>query len=48
MQMDDGLKGTIFIRAKDSRPHPFGQISANPDTVALLKRAANNALMFNV
>ncbi|KAF8596637.1 laccase [Ceratobasidium sp. AG-I] len=48
MQMDDGLKGTIFIRAKDSRPHPFKQISNNTDTVNLLKKAANNALMFNV
>ena len=48
MQMDDGLKGTIFIRAKDSRPHPFKQISNNTDTVNLLKKAANKALMFNV
>lgn len=47
MQMDDGLKGTIFIRAKDSRPHPFEQISKNLGTVQLLKKAANNALLFN-
>ncbi|KAG9082264.1 hypothetical protein FS749_006988, partial [Ceratobasidium sp. UAMH 11750] len=47
MQMDDGLKGTIFIRAKEGRPNPFSLISRNPDTIKLLEKAANNALMFN-
>ncbi|KAG8704109.1 hypothetical protein FRC08_002443 [Ceratobasidium sp. 394] len=47
MQMDDGLKGTIFIRAKKGRPNPFSLISRNPDTIELLEKAANNALMFN-
>jgi hypothetical protein len=47
MQVDDGLKGTIFIRPKPGRPNPFNQISKNPDTIKILEKAANNALMFN-
>jgi hypothetical protein len=47
MQMDDGLKGTLFIRPKANRPHPFNQISANPDTIKKLQKAANDALLFN-
>jgi hypothetical protein len=47
MQMDDGLKGTIFIRPKPTRENPFKQISTNPDTLRRLEKAANNALMFN-
>ncbi|KAB5589622.1 Multicopper oxidase [Ceratobasidium theobromae] len=47
MQKDDGLKGTLFIRPKPTRETPFSQISANPDTLRVLERAANNALLFN-
>ncbi|GAB1528025.1 hypothetical protein RhiTH_011216 [Rhizoctonia solani] len=47
MQMDDGLKGTIFIRPRPTRANPFKQISTNPDTIKRLEKAANNALMFN-
>ncbi|KAG9122061.1 hypothetical protein FRC07_001717 [Ceratobasidium sp. 392] len=48
MQMDDGLKGTLFIRPKKDRPNPFSLISRNPKTLARLEKAANNALMFNL
>ncbi|KAH7320477.1 laccase [Rhizoctonia solani] len=48
MQMDDGLKGTIFIRPKSTRLNPFNQISNNSDTIKQLEKAANDALMFNI
>ncbi|EUC55030.1 multicopper oxidase [Rhizoctonia solani AG-3 Rhs1AP] len=48
MQLDDGLKGTIYIRPKPSRANPFSQISNNTAVLKQLKKAEINPLMLNV
>ncbi|KAF8681336.1 multicopper oxidase family [Rhizoctonia solani] len=48
MQLDDGLKGTIYIRPRPNKPRPFSQISTNAAVLEKLKQAENNALLLNV
>ncbi|CAE6408440.1 unnamed protein product [Rhizoctonia solani] len=48
MQLDDGLKGSIYIRLNANKPKPFDQISTNAAVIKKLKQAENNALMLNV
>jgi hypothetical protein len=48
MQLDDGLKGTIYIRPDPSKPKPFYQISNDTTALAQLKNAELNPLMLNV
>ncbi|CCO34100.1 hypothetical protein BN14_08192 [Rhizoctonia solani AG-1 IB] len=48
MQLDDGLKGTIFIRPNPNKPKPFSQISTDTAVLEKLKQAENNALLLNV
>ncbi|KAJ1308206.1 hypothetical protein OPQ81_003921 [Rhizoctonia solani] len=48
MQLDDGLKGTIYIRPNPNKPKPFNQISTDAAVIEKLKQAENNALMLNV
>ncbi|KAG8704056.1 hypothetical protein FRC08_002481 [Ceratobasidium sp. 394] len=46
-QLDDGLKGTIYIRPNASRDRPFTQITNDPTALKQLLRAENNPLPFN-
>ncbi|KAG8734583.1 hypothetical protein FRC11_003901, partial [Ceratobasidium sp. 423] len=48
MQLDDGLKGTIYIRPNPNKAKPFDQISTDTAVIEKLKQAENNALMLNV
>ncbi|CUA78325.1 laccase TilA, putative [Rhizoctonia solani] len=48
MQLDDGLKGSIYIRPNANKPKPFDQISTDAAVIKKLKQAENNALMLNV
>jgi hypothetical protein len=48
MQLDDGLKGTIYIRPNPNKQKPFSQISTDAAVIEKLKQAENNALMLNV
>ncbi|CAE6459047.1 hypothetical protein ACGC1H_002104 [Rhizoctonia solani] len=48
MQLDDGLKGSIYIRPNPNKPKPFNQISTDAAVIEKLKQAENNALMLNV
>ncbi|CAE6503315.1 unnamed protein product [Rhizoctonia solani] len=48
MQLDDGLKGTIYIRPNPKKAKPFDQISTDKAVIEKLKQAENNALMLNV
>ncbi|CUA73120.1 Laccase-1 [Rhizoctonia solani] len=48
MQLDDGLKGSIYIRPNASKPKPFDQISTDAAVIKKLKQAEDNALMLNV
>ncbi|KAH7344188.1 multicopper oxidase-domain-containing protein [Rhizoctonia solani] len=48
MQLDDGLKGTIYIRPNPKKAKPFDQISTDKAVIEKLKSAENNALMLNV
>ncbi|KAG8742441.1 hypothetical protein FRC10_001408 [Ceratobasidium sp. 414] len=47
-QLDDGLKGTIYIRPKASRARPFTQITNDTTALAQLLRAERNPLPLNV
>ncbi|CAE6431489.1 unnamed protein product, partial [Rhizoctonia solani] len=48
MQLDDGLKGTIYIRPNPKKSKPFSQISTDAAVLEKLKQAENNALTLNV
>ncbi|KAG8682691.1 hypothetical protein FRC11_014539, partial [Ceratobasidium sp. 423] len=48
MQLDDGLKGTIYIRPNPNKAKPFDQISTDTAVIEKLKQAENNPLMLNV
>ena len=48
MQLDDGLKGTLYIRPSSSRANPFNQISTDTTVLEQLKAAEINPLMLNV
>ncbi|CAE7229908.1 unnamed protein product [Rhizoctonia solani] len=48
MQLDDGLKASIYIRPNPNKPKPFDQISTDATVVEKLKQAETNALMLNV
>ncbi|CAE6503013.1 unnamed protein product [Rhizoctonia solani] len=48
MQLDDGLKGTIYIRPNPNKAKPFDQISTDAAVIEKLKQAENNPLMLNV
>ncbi|KAF8729318.1 multicopper oxidase family, partial [Rhizoctonia solani] len=48
MQLDDGLKGTIYIRPNPNKQKPFSQISTDTAVIEKLKQAENNALTLNV
>ncbi|KAG8744969.1 hypothetical protein FRC12_014685 [Ceratobasidium sp. 428] len=48
MQLDDGLKGTIFIRPKATTPRPFNQISNDTAVLNKLRAAELNAHLLNV
>ncbi|KAG8707063.1 hypothetical protein FRC08_000723 [Ceratobasidium sp. 394] len=48
MQLDDGLKGTIYIRPSASRQKPFNQISNDTSVLTVLKNAELNANLLNV
>ncbi|KAG8737848.1 hypothetical protein FRC10_007601 [Ceratobasidium sp. 414] len=48
MQLDDGLKGTIFIRPNPNKPKPFNQISNDAAVLTKLKDAELNAHLLNV
>jgi len=48
MQLDDGLKGTIYIRPDPNKPKPFNQISNDTTTLTQLKNAELNANLLNV
>ncbi|EUC57222.1 conidial pigment biosynthesis oxidase Arb2, putative, partial [Rhizoctonia solani AG-3 Rhs1AP] len=48
MQLDDGLKGTLYIRPSSSRANPFNQISNDTTVLNQLKAAEINPLMLNV
>ncbi|CAE6439036.1 unnamed protein product [Rhizoctonia solani] len=48
MQLDDGLKGTIYIRPNPNKQKPFDQISTDAAVLEKLKQAENNALTLNV
>ncbi|CAE7108788.1 unnamed protein product, partial [Rhizoctonia solani] len=48
MQLDDGLKGTIYIRPGSSRSKPFSQISNDTTVLKQLETAEVNPLMLNV
>ncbi|KAF8749298.1 multicopper oxidase family [Rhizoctonia solani] len=47
MQLDDGLKGTIYIRPNPNKQKPFSQISTDTAVIEKLKQAENNALTLN-
>ncbi|KAL5637263.1 hypothetical protein ACGC1H_001040 [Rhizoctonia solani] len=48
MQLDDGLKGSIYIRPNPNKPKPFSQVSTDAAVIEKLKQAENNPLMLNV
>ncbi|CAE6433168.1 unnamed protein product [Rhizoctonia solani] len=48
MQLDDGLKGTIYIRPNPNKPKPFNQISNNTEVLKKLRKAEINPFMLNV
>ncbi|CAE6369082.1 unnamed protein product, partial [Rhizoctonia solani] len=48
MQLDDGLKGTLYIRPNPNKPKPFNQISNSSSTLKKLREAENNAFLLNV
>ncbi|KAG8746638.1 hypothetical protein FRC10_004241 [Ceratobasidium sp. 414] len=48
MQLDDGLKGTIYIRPSASRQKPFNQISNDTSVLTVLKNAELAANLLNV
>ncbi|KAG9084166.1 hypothetical protein FS749_005431 [Ceratobasidium sp. UAMH 11750] len=48
MQLDDGLKGTIYIRPDPNKPKPFSQIGSDATTLTQLKNAELNANLLNV
>ncbi|KAF8605705.1 laccase [Ceratobasidium sp. AG-I] len=48
MQLDDGLKGTIYIRPNPSKPKPFSQISNDTTVLKQLAAAESSPLMLNV
>ncbi|KAG8765534.1 hypothetical protein FRC12_007445 [Ceratobasidium sp. 428] len=48
MQLDDGLKGTLYIRPSASRQKPFSQISTDAAVQTVLKNAEINANLLNV
>ncbi|CEL63522.1 Laccase-1 OS=Emericella nidulans (strain FGSC A4 / ATCC 38163 / CBS 112,46 / NRRL 194 / M139) GN=yA PE=2 SV=3 [Rhizoctonia solani AG-1 IB] len=48
MQLDDGLKGTIFIRPDPSKPKPFNQISNDTTVLEQLETAELSPLMLNI
>lgn len=48
MQLDDGLKGTLYIRPNSSKPKPFNQISNDTTVLTQLTTAEANPLMLNV
>ncbi|QRW02683.1 Multicopper oxidase [Ceratobasidium sp. AG-Ba] len=47
-QLDDGLKGTIYIRPKLTRPRPFTQITNDTTALKQLLLAENRPLPLNV
>ncbi|KAF8674894.1 multicopper oxidase family [Rhizoctonia solani] len=48
MQLDDGLKGTLYIRPNPNKPKPFNQISNSTSTLKKLRDAEMNAFLLNV
>ncbi|KEP48723.1 multicopper oxidase [Rhizoctonia solani 123E] len=48
MQLDDGLKGTIYIRPKPNKPKPFNQISNKTEVLKKLRDAEKNPFTLNV
>ncbi|KEP48467.1 multicopper oxidase [Rhizoctonia solani 123E] len=48
MQIDDGLKGTIYIRPDSSNPKPFNQISNDTTVLQQLEAAEINPLILNI
>ncbi|QRV77388.1 Multicopper oxidase [Ceratobasidium sp. AG-Ba] len=48
MQLDDGLKGTIYIRPNPNKPRPFSQISTDATVLTTLQNAEQNANLLNV
>ncbi|KEP48696.1 multicopper oxidase, partial [Rhizoctonia solani 123E] len=48
MQLDDGLKGTIYIRPNPNKPKPFHQISTDDAEIKKLQYVEKNALTLNV
>ncbi|QRV81877.1 Multicopper oxidase [Ceratobasidium sp. AG-Ba] len=48
MQLDDGLKGTLYIRPKAGKPKPFSQISTDKAVLKTLNNAELNANLLNV
>ncbi|QRV77409.1 Multicopper oxidase [Ceratobasidium sp. AG-Ba] len=47
-QLDDGLKGTIYIRPNPNKPKPFGQITNDTAALNTLKTLENNGHLLNV
>ncbi|KAF8600502.1 hypothetical protein BDV93DRAFT_608649 [Ceratobasidium sp. AG-I] len=47
-QLDDGLKGTIYIRPSSTRLKPFNQITNDTTALAQLQKAELNPLPLNV
>ncbi|CAE6471189.1 unnamed protein product [Rhizoctonia solani] len=48
MQLDDGLKGTIYIRPNPNKPKPFNQISNSTAVLKKLRAAEEDPFMLNV
>ncbi|KAG9122926.1 hypothetical protein FRC07_000496 [Ceratobasidium sp. 392] len=48
MQLDDGLKGTIYIRPDPNKSKPFNQISNDTTVLTQLKNAEVNGNLLNV
>lgn len=48
MQLDDGLKGTLYIRPKADKAKPFSQISTDSSVLTTLNNAEINANILNV
>ncbi|KAG8684933.1 hypothetical protein FRC11_011417 [Ceratobasidium sp. 423] len=48
MQLDDGLKGTIYIRPNPKKPKPFSQISNSTAVLKQLRKAEEKPFMLNV
>ena len=42
LQVDDGLRGDIYLRPKPGRENPFSLISSNAADIAAMKAAEQN------